>query len=169
MITKGIIISIDYSGNTCMVRLPIFEGAGNQTEVVLPAIISCAPGSLNPFKINDVVIVGFEEYLFDRPIILGKLYLGRTAETPAEYTPGGGQYLESLTVTNNASIPITTQLNYIIPNQTAIPAGGVSEFNTLLEALEALTNLQKQVAEQQEQLHSQQQAIEQLQNSLQKD
>lgn len=80
MLTKGIITSIDYSSNTCIVRIPVFEGAGNRTKIQAEAAICIPPGNYNGYKVNDVVVVGFGENNIDQPIILGKLYLGIQGE-----------------------------------------------------------------------------------------
>ena len=73
MITKGIITAIDFKGNTCTVRMPLFENAGND-QITGTATISNTPGSYNGYKVNDVVLVGFEDGQMDKPVILGKLY-----------------------------------------------------------------------------------------------
>jgi hypothetical protein len=54
MITKGIIKSIDYNGNTCTVRVPFFETANND-EIISTAPISNTPGSYNGYKVDDIV------------------------------------------------------------------------------------------------------------------
>jgi hypothetical protein len=54
MIVKGIIKSIDVQGNTCVVRMPYFETAGND-EIVATATVSNSPGSYNGYKVDDVV------------------------------------------------------------------------------------------------------------------
>ena len=54
MITKGIIKSIDFNGNSCIVRMPYFETAGS-SEVVCEALVSNTPGVYNGYKENDVV------------------------------------------------------------------------------------------------------------------
>jgi len=60
MITKGIIKSIDYNGNTCIVRIPIFESSATDTETTFEAIFSITPGMYNGYLENDVVLVSFE-------------------------------------------------------------------------------------------------------------
>jgi len=54
MVTKGIIKTLDLTGNTCTVRLPLFETAGND-HIIGTATISNTPGSYNGYKEGDVV------------------------------------------------------------------------------------------------------------------
>lgn len=54
MIVKGIIKSIDFNGNSCVVRMPFFETAGSG-EVTCEALISNIPGIYNGYKEDDVV------------------------------------------------------------------------------------------------------------------
>ena len=75
MVTKGIITSIDFNGNTCKVRIPFFETAGND-PIISDAIISNTPGVYNGYKVDDVVLVAFEDGLMNNPVVIGKLYLG---------------------------------------------------------------------------------------------
>jgi hypothetical protein len=54
MVTKAIIKTIDFNGNTCTVRIPYFETATNR-EIICTAGISNTPGTYNGYKENDVV------------------------------------------------------------------------------------------------------------------
>jgi hypothetical protein len=54
MITKGIIKTLDYNGNTCTVHMPLFETPGND-PIIETATISNTPGSYNGYKVGDVV------------------------------------------------------------------------------------------------------------------
>lgn len=81
MLTKGIILSIDQSSNTCQVRIPIFEGAGNKTIAQAEATFAISPGHFNNYAVDDVVFVEFENNQISCPVVVGKLYLGQAAET----------------------------------------------------------------------------------------
>ena len=107
MVVKGIIKSIDYTGNTCMVRIPLFENAATNNEVAMKAIIATTPGIYNGYKEGDVVIVTFENNEIDMPIVLGKLYLGVTAE---KADPRGAINCDTITSATPISIPIDTKL-----------------------------------------------------------
>jgi len=80
MITKGIIKSIDFKTNTCIVRIPLYEANTNEEEILIKATFSIQPGVYNGYKEDDVVYIDFEQDLIDSPIILGKLFLGGAKE-----------------------------------------------------------------------------------------
>jgi hypothetical protein len=109
MIVKGILKTINYNDNTCVVRLPLFEAAGANEEVVLPAIISIQPGIFNGYKVDDVVLVSFENNNLNHPIVLGKLYLGAATENK---DARGSLNVTNLNVTSTATLPITTKLAF---------------------------------------------------------
>ena len=73
MTVKGIIQNINFNSNTCSVRLPYFENAGNTSEVIVNAVFSNTPGSYNGYKVGDVVFVEFENEDFDQAVVVGKL------------------------------------------------------------------------------------------------
>ncbi len=106
MVTKGIITSIDFNGNTCKVRVPFFETAGND-PIIGNAIISNTPGMYNGYKVDDVVLVAFEDGQMDNPVVIGKLYLGAEKE---KADPRGSLNTESLTASKTASVPSDTKL-----------------------------------------------------------
>ena len=54
MLAKGVINSINFSSNTCKVRIPQFETV-NSDPIILDATISITPGIYNGYKENDVV------------------------------------------------------------------------------------------------------------------
>ena len=80
MIVKGLIKTINFSDNSCTVRLPIFETAASQGEVILKAVMLTQPGLYNGYSEGDIVFVDFENDKLNQPIILGKLYLGAAKE-----------------------------------------------------------------------------------------
>lgn len=106
MVVKGIIKSIDVQGNTCVVRMPYFETAGND-EIVATATVSNSPGSYNGYKVDDVVWVAFENDQLECPVIIGKLYLGIEAERA---DPRGTLNVVDSKVSRTAEIPFDTRL-----------------------------------------------------------
>lgn len=106
MIVKGIIKSIDVQGNTCVVRMPYFETAGND-EIIATATVSNSPGSYNGYKVDDVVWVAFENDQLECPVIIGKLYLGIEAERA---DPRGTLNVVDSKVSRTAEIPFDTKL-----------------------------------------------------------
>lgn len=107
MVAKGIIKSIDFNGNTCTVRVPVLENAINNSEVIMQATISTVPGIYNGYKEGDVVIVAFENNEFDKPVILGKLYLGVSKESGEAR---GAINCGTISSASAISIPIDTKL-----------------------------------------------------------
>ena len=107
MVTKGIIRSIDFNGNTCVVRLPLFEPAGDSEPVEITAIISNTPGSYNGYLVDDVVLVAFEDGLVEQPVVIGKLYLGANIE---KNTPRGVVNVTDSSASEKANIPFDTTL-----------------------------------------------------------
>lgn len=106
MIVKGIIKSIDVQGNTCVVRMPYFETAGND-EIIATATVSNSPGSYNGYKVDDVVWVAFENDQLECPVVIGKLYLGIEAERA---DPRGTLNVVDSKVSRTAEIPFDTKL-----------------------------------------------------------
>lgn len=109
MLAKGIIQSIDFSSNTCVVRVPLFETAGNEYKCENESIFSIPPGVFNGYKVGDVVIVGFDAGNEGYPIILGKLYTGANDET--KVVGGAGQF-DTLTVKNSVRLPATIEIAF---------------------------------------------------------
>lgn len=106
MIVKGIIKSIDFGSNTCMVRIPTWEPVGNP-ETVIPAVFSVTPGTFNSYKENDVVWVAFENNIASHPVVIGKLYTGTNAD---KTEPRGVVNCQSLTVSDSATLPASTRI-----------------------------------------------------------
>ena len=125
MVTKGIIQSINFNGNTCTIRLPFFETTHND-PIVITATFSNTPGMYNGYKVNDVVWVAFEDGQMETPVVIGKLYLGAEKE---KADPRGTVNTEAFTVSKTAAIPADTYLrsntDKEIPN-TAHPYGSLS-------------------------------------------
>ena len=148
MVTKGIIISIDFNGNTCQVRIPLFEAAGND-PIIGTAVVSNTPGSYNGYKVGDVVLVAFEDGKMETPVVIGKLYLGAEKE---KADPRGSLNTESLVAAKTAAVPadtkLTTDTDKNLPN-TMNPyanlssiANNLNKLNTDVNYLDVFTNNQ---------------------------
>lgn len=148
MVTKGIITSIDFNGNTCQVRIPFFETAGND-PIIGTAVVSNTPGSYNGYKVGDVVLVAFEDGQMETPVVIGKLYLGAEKE---KADPRGSLNTESLVAAKTAAVPadtkLTTNTDKNLPN-TMNPyanlssiANNLNKLNTDVNYLDAFTNNQ---------------------------
>ncbi len=148
MVTKGIITSIDFNGNTCQVRIPFFETAGND-QIISTAVISNTPGSYNGYKVGDVVLIAFEDGQMETPVVIGKLYLGVEKE---KADPRGVLNTETLNASKTATVPadtkLTTNTDKNLPN-TMNPyanlssiANNLNKLNTDVTYLDAFTNNQ---------------------------
>ena len=136
MIVKGIIKTINFSDNSCTVRLPIFETAAAQGEVVLDAIILIQPGLYNGYAIGDVVFVDFENNKLSQPIVIGKLYLGAAKETAAGAP--SAMTVSNLKVTTQATLPIDTKLTLEGTGTTVPVENGITTYKSLIDIIKAL-------------------------------
>ena len=108
MITEAQIKTIDYTGNTCQVEIPLFNSTNNIWPTILQAVFICPPGVYNGYKEGDLVWVAFERNRADLPVIIGKIYRGVAQENKA----GGSTLIGSdLKATNSAEIPQSTKLS----------------------------------------------------------
>lgn len=142
MLTKGIIQQIDASSNKCIVRMPIFEIAGNEYTNEAEAILSIPPGMFGGFKVNDVVIVGFEDNLAGKPIILGKLYLGALEESE---TNRGAIQCDTLLVEKSATLPADTKILFDKPNSISNSEVELQSYNSLSDITSAITKNSKRI------------------------
>lgn len=126
MITKGIINSIDYLSNSCIVRLPIFETTSDNT-VETTAYFSTSPGQYNAYKAGDIVIVGFLDNSIGKPIILGSFFINANTEL----SHGGVINADSLNIITQAKLPADVQFN--VNNKT----NTISKLLTLIDTQEA--------------------------------
>jgi len=141
MVTKGIIKSIDFNGNTCTVRLPLFETAATAEPIVTTAIFSNTPGAYNGYKEEDVVLVAFEDNKVESPVIIGKLYLGASKEKADDR---GSILCENLTATEEVSIPITTKLTLDNDAKNLTQVGVDNDLSTYKSIADIAKSLQKQ-------------------------
>lgn len=76
MLAKATILSIpDKSSNKFTIQIPMLNKAGRGDKgTIMEAIMCFTPGNLYGYEPGDVVIVGFEQNLMDKPIILGLMY-----------------------------------------------------------------------------------------------
>jgi hypothetical protein len=110
MLTKAIIQSVDYTKNLCRVRIPLFETASRNVNMIeAEAQFSIVPGIYNSYQVGDIVFIGFEENKIDLPIILGKLFISASAEASAHRGNVSGN---SLNITDTAQLPYSTIFNY---------------------------------------------------------
>lgn len=142
MVTKGIIKSIDYSSNTCVIRIPLFEGTSSNNEALFPAITSVPPGVFNGYVEGDVVMIAFENNEISQPVVIGKLYLGVQKESEARGMVG----CDTLSVKNKATIPVQTYLSYDrnIPGIADV-ADGIDEYGSIVDIIKKIKDLETAV------------------------
>ena len=98
MITEGQIVSLD--GNTCRVRIPLFETIGSNIPTIITAHFSLSPGSCGGYRVGDTVWLAFERELADKPVVIGEI----------KNTVGGMMDCETLSVSKKASLPADTTI-----------------------------------------------------------
>lgn len=139
MITKGEIQSVDFTGNTCVVRIPYFESAGITDKIYAEAAVCNPPGIYNSYKAGDVVFLAFDDGEPGQPVILGKLFLGVSKE---QNDPRGVINAESSLISKNASLPLSTKLIYDQNGTTA--QNGQTKYNSIADIANKLADLTKQ-------------------------
>jgi hypothetical protein len=114
MITKGYVISKSKdSPNKYLVRMPTFEpaGVGLTNNPLNTSISECTlsqnPGTYEALKPGDVVFVAFEDNRYERPVILGKLFVN------IEEQSTGFQYNTDLRITHKATLPADTVIGNV--------------------------------------------------------
>ena len=90
MLTRAIIVDIDYKENKLKLNIPILDTfkidiEDAKKEKLNWASIMCVPGIDIDYKVGDVVIVGFEEDNISHPIVLGYLKLSGEQAAPRAY------------------------------------------------------------------------------------
>ncbi len=138
MLTKAIIQSIDYTKNMCRVRIPLFENASRNVNIIeADAQLNIVPGIYNSYKTGDIVFIGFEENKMEKPVILGKLFVSVSSEAGSYRGNLSGN---SLSVTDSAQLPHSTVFNY-----DKIPQNGTlyKNLNTPKKLADSILDLQR--------------------------
>lgn len=135
MLTKGEIQAIDYAGNSCTVRIPLFETAGNNDPFILEATISNTPGIYNGYLPKDIVFVSFADNSMSQPVVIGKLYLGIDKESKS---PRGAINCSSGNITNDFSMPFDSKLVSADLGTNVNISNNITSFSDMEKVLEAL-------------------------------
>lgn len=107
MITVGIIKEKYYDNETLIykVDLPIFKSPGVTetplTTTIIEATVSVAPGTYEPYNIEDQVYIGFVNNELGQPVILGKI----AKKYNEKIESSALNKINSLEVTNNVVLP----------------------------------------------------------------
>lgn len=117
MLTLGYITKLNAADdNIFEVRVPVFEKAGTSKDLpdlsgsYFPATLSQIPGQYNAYKVGDCVLIGFLDNHYEKPIIIGKLYLGSSSEN---IEARGFLDSNSLVVSDSATLPGNTTIGEI--------------------------------------------------------
>ena len=138
MLTKAIIQSIDYTKNMCRVRIPLFENASRNVNIIeAEAQINIVPGIYNSYKTGDVVFIGFEENKMELPVILGKLFVSASAEAGSYRGNVSGN---SLAITDTAQLPYSTLFDF---NKIAQNNKLYTSLNTPKKLADSILDLQR--------------------------
>lgn len=135
MVTKAEIQSIDFSGNTCEVRIPIFESSGTNIPAVTKATFAHTPGIYNSYKPGDVVWVGFDTNSYSDAVVLGKLYVG-VADSSSD--PRSALNIASLKVTDSAILPTDTKIVGSQNEAVQVADGGVAAFDSIGKVIDEI-------------------------------
>ena len=103
MLTKGIVITKNINNGKYLVRIPYLENAGRLKNCNIEATASVVPGISESFAPDDIVILGFEDHMPEKPIIIGKLFV-------REEEARGYAKISSLEVNDSAHLPENTQV-----------------------------------------------------------
>jgi hypothetical protein len=138
VLTKAIIQSIDYTKNVCRVRIPLFENASRNVNMIeADAQINIVPGIYNSYKTGDVVFIGFEENKMELPVILGKLFVSASAEAGSYRGNVSGN---SLAITDTAQLPHSTLFDF---SKVAQNNKLYTNLNTPKKLADGILNLQQ--------------------------
>lgn len=138
MLTKAIIQSIDYTKNICRVRIPLFENASRNVNIIeANAQLNIVPGICNNYKTGDIVFIGFEENKMELPVILGKLFVSTTTETK---DPRGSLSGNSLVITDTTQLPYSTVFNY---DKALANSAAYKNLNTPKKLADSIIDLQR--------------------------
>ena len=138
MLTKAIIQSIDYTKNMCRVRIPLFENAARNVNIIeADAQINIVPGIYNSYNTGDIVFIGFEENKMELPVILGKLFVSASTEASSHRGNVSGN---SLSITDTAQLPYSTVFNYDKISQNS---SIYKDLNTPKKLADGILNLQR--------------------------
>ena len=119
MITKAE-VQRKQGNNKYLVRIPLFEWAGEKQEFIEPATVCYSPGAVPAYKTGDIVFVSFENNNIGKPVIIGKLYIGDEDSKKDSVAIQGA----TLAIKTKAELPSdlkignipASTLNYILKN-----------------------------------------------------
>lgn len=142
MITRGEIQAIDYTSNLCTVRIPIFEGPGNVEKAIFSAVMNIPPGVHSGYKAGDVVFVGFVDNSINKPVVLGKLYLGPTQGLAEEEHETGFVSCAQLEAETKVTLPSPSEVYFKSTASDGIFGRSAEQYTTLGKLIEKVNELE---------------------------
>lgn len=110
MITKAIVKETNKIGsNIFKVYIPLLRNANDEEkDAIFDATLCYTTGVMYTLKVNDVVFVGFEDNLMEKPVILGKLYKGDTEDNSSVQLK-----VKTIDITEKCSLPENTNIGNV--------------------------------------------------------
>ena len=107
MITKAFITELNKpNSNIFRVYIPLLTTASSTREdATFNATLCFTNGLFYSLKVGDCVFVSFEDNLYDKPVILGKLYTGKETDIPTQITS------KTLNISEKVTLPKDTTIN----------------------------------------------------------
>lgn len=143
MITKGVITEI-LDKYTMRVRIPIFDRIDDSSLNVLNSDLLDSPICTLPntdpnLRPDDIVVIGFEDNDYSRPVILGCLYCSRISSYPSINA-------DSLNVLNGALLPEDTSIGKVNAQNIKCLEGCIENIQSRFDYLETyIRNVEKKV------------------------
>lgn len=132
MLTLGYITKLNKTDdNLFEVRIPIFEKAGSSKDLpdlsgsYFQATVNQVPGQYNAYQVGDCVVIGFLDNHYEKPIILGKLYLGNSQDK-----------IEARGFLDSNALEVSDKA--VLPGNTTIGEIDYKDLEKLLRAIETL-------------------------------
>ena len=145
MLTKGEIKTINYNNNTGTVRVPLFETADSNNQVIIDAIFVIPPGIFNGYRPGDIVEVGFENSSLTPAVVLGRLYLGANIEN--QKTPNGTLCGDQLRISKYAELPVSTKLLSEKSDTVADSETNATSFKSIGDLIIEINKLKTRISE----------------------
>ena len=123
MITKAVIRALAREGsNYFRVYIPLLRTAADDEEdAIFNATLCSISGIKYDLKVGDVVFVGFEDNYYDKPVILGKLFLNKDEEITTQIT------VKTLKVTDKSQLSKDTSIGSFDSNKLNIALKDIIE------------------------------------------
>lgn len=139
MVTKAIVEQL-IDPYRVRVRIPSIDrtlqsSVHTETERLNVALICTLPGCDPNIKVGDVVFVAFDDYSENQVVIIGYLY------SQYKETPLCNLALQSLTVSDNSTLPYNTFIGEVTPDEIRALHGAKYNLQEQIDALSSQLKL----------------------------